>query len=166
MKKLILLFTICVLFLPSAISAQTAAVTKTGLNASMGLLDNSLTGTGLGSESGKLASLDTTIAMIVKAALSLVGTIFLIFTIYAGILWMTAQGNEEQVGKATGIIKASVIGLFIVMSAYAITVFVTSRLGAGVDCSSPTACTAITKSLCNTTCCTFTAPSTCTKKTP
>ncbi len=80
-------------------------------------------------QTGLSGDLATTVATVIKAVLALVGTIFLVLTIYAGILWMTAQGNEEQVTKAVGIIKASVIGLVIIMSAYAITAFVTSRLG-------------------------------------
>ena len=81
-------------------------------------------------KTGLSSSLTDTVATVIKAVLALVGTIFLVLTIYAGILWMTAQGNEEQVTKAVGIIKASVIGLIIIMSAYAITYFVTSKLGA------------------------------------
>ena len=59
--------------------------------------------------------------------LSFTGTLFLALTIYAGILWMTASGNEEQVTKATGIIKMAVIGLIICMAAYSITYFIVNR---------------------------------------
>jgi len=69
------------------------------------------------------------IAAIIKAILALVGTIFLILTIYAGILWMTAQGVSEKIEKAKGILTSAVIGLAITMAAYAITYFVTSKLG-------------------------------------
>ncbi len=69
-------------------------------------------------------TLSQSIGRIIKVALSLVGTIFLILTIYAGILWMTAQGNEEAVEKAQGIIKTATIGLILVIAAYGITVFV------------------------------------------
>lgn len=86
---------------------------------------------GSGLESGDLSTLEGSAGLIIKAALSLVGTIFLILTVYAGILWMTAGGREEQVEKSGKIIKASVIGLFIVMSSYAITYFITTNLGAG-----------------------------------
>lgn len=71
--------------------------------------------------------LGTTIGMIVRVLLSLVGTIFLLLTIYAGILWMTAQGNEDKIEKAKGIVQAAVIGLLITMSAYAVTAFVTDK---------------------------------------
>lgn len=83
-------------------------------------------------------SLPDTIATIVKAALSLVGTIFLVLTIYAGILWMTAQGEEDKIEKAQKIVKATIIGLFITLGAYAITSFVAVRLGGGGGGPAPT----------------------------
>jgi len=89
-------------------------------------LRTSLKGTGL--QGGTDQSLSDIIGDIVKAALALVGSIFLLLTIYAGILWMTAAGKEEQVETATKIIKTTVIGLFITMAAYAITFFVAGRL--------------------------------------
>lgn len=67
----------------------------------------------------------------INIALTLVGLIFLILTVYAGFLWMTARGDEGQVEKAQEIITASVIGLIIVVSAYAITTFVTKRFDTG-----------------------------------
>ncbi len=69
-------------------------------------------------------TLSQSVGRLIKVALSLVGTVFLVLTIYAGILWMTAQGNEEQVTKAQGIIKTATIGLMVVIGAYGLTVFV------------------------------------------
>lgn len=63
----------------------------------------------------------------INAALQLVGIIFMGLLVYAGILWMTARGQEDQIEKAKKIISASIIGLVITISAYAITVFVTGR---------------------------------------
>lgn len=63
----------------------------------------------------------------INAALSLVGLIFLILMVYAGYLWMTARGEEETIKKAQKIIISTIIGLVIVMSAYAITTFIASR---------------------------------------
>lgn len=56
----------------------------------------------------------------IGAVLSLLGVVFIILIIYGGFLWMTDQGNEEQVTKAKTIIRNSIIGLIIVVSAYAI----------------------------------------------
>lgn len=85
-------------------------------------LNTAIGGTGLSD------NLKASVGTVVKGVLALVGTIFFVLTIYAGILWMTAQGNSETVEKATSIVKASIIGLAITMSAYAITVFVTGKL--------------------------------------
>jgi len=60
---------------------------------------------------------------IIRGATSLVGTIFLVLIIYAGILWMTASGNDEQVKKSVSIFRSAIIGLVIVVSSYSITAF-------------------------------------------
>lgn len=65
---------------------------------------------------------------IIKTALSLLGVIFIILIIYGGYLWMTAGGNEDKVSKAQTIIRNSVIGLAIVLAAYAITFFIVQQL--------------------------------------
>ena len=65
---------------------------------------------------------------VINVALSLVGLIFLILMVYAGYLWMTARGEEAKITKAQDIIKGTVIGLILVLSAYAITVLITKGL--------------------------------------
>ncbi|MBL7058794.1 hypothetical protein ISS03_05725, partial [Patescibacteria group bacterium] len=47
--------------------------------------------------------------------------------------WMTAQGNDTKIATARGIITNAVIGLIIVMSAYAITAFVGSTVSTPVQ---------------------------------
>jgi len=73
------------------------------------------------------------IGRVVQGAMVLIGMIFLVLTIYAGFLWMTAGGNEESVTKAQDILKQSVIGLIIVLSAYGITVFVAVMMSSTTD---------------------------------
>ncbi len=65
---------------------------------------------------------------IVGAALAFIGVLFFILMIYGGFLWMTAQGNDQQIEKAKNLIIAAVIGLIIVMSAYAITAYIGGTL--------------------------------------
>ena len=65
---------------------------------------------------------------LIKNALSLVGLIFLGLMVYGGFLWMTARGEEEQVSKARKTVTAGIIGIFVIIAAYGITTFVTSRL--------------------------------------
>jgi uncharacterized membrane protein len=58
---------------------------------------------------------------VVSPLFAISGVIFLVFMLYAGILWMTDQGDADAVSKAKKILVHSVIGLIIMMSAYAIT---------------------------------------------
>ena len=68
-------------------------------------------------------SIPTVAGGIIKIFLSILAVIFIILMLYAGYLWMTARGNEEQVTKAKELITSAVIGLVIVIAAYAITYF-------------------------------------------
>lgn len=72
--------------------------------------------------------LTTTIGSLIAVLLAFLGIIFLILIIYAGLLWMTAGGNEDNVKKAKSILLNSVIGLVILLSAYAISKFVIDQL--------------------------------------
>ena len=75
------------------------------------------------------ASLDVIIGNVIQVALSFIGLIFLVLMVYAGYLWMTARENEEQATKAKTIIRTTLIGLVITLSAYAITYLITAQLG-------------------------------------
>lgn len=73
-------------------------------------------------------SLALIIGKFIEIILGLLGVAFIILTIYAGALWMNAGGNEETIGKSKTIIKNSLIGLLITLSAYAITYAVLKNL--------------------------------------
>lgn len=73
-------------------------------------------------------SLEARIGSIISIVLGFVGVIFLGLTLYGGLIWMIARGNDQEIEKAKKLIEAAVIGLAIVFAAYAITYFVTSRL--------------------------------------
>ena len=64
------------------------------------------------------------IAAIIKGFLALLGVIFIILILIAGYNWMTAAGDEEKVRKAKDTIQRAIIGLLIIVAAYAITYFV------------------------------------------
>lgn len=80
-----------------------------------------------------LASFDIRliIANIIRVALGLVGIIMVGLGLYAGFLWMTAGGNEEQITQAKSVLRNAVIGLAIILSAYSIVSFVMNMLGVG-----------------------------------
>ncbi len=69
-----------------------------------------------------------TIARIVRTGLGLLGTVALLLILYAGFIWMTAAGDMEKIDRAKKTLTAAVIGLVIIMSAFAITSFIISRL--------------------------------------
>lgn len=63
--------------------------------------------------------------------LSLIGVILIGYLIYAGYNWMTAQGDEQKIEKAKSTITRAIVGVIIIMAAYAISVFVISELERG-----------------------------------
>jgi hypothetical protein len=69
-----------------------------------------------------------TIAKIIRIVLGLLGTVALLIVLYGGFTWMTAAGEADKVDKAKKILTSGVIGLVIIVSAFAIVSFVISRL--------------------------------------
>lgn len=68
------------------------------------------------------------VGVIINAALGIIGVVFLVLIVYGGMLWMLSEGDETKVGSARGLIFHSIIGLILVLSAYAITSFVVGSL--------------------------------------
>lgn len=81
--------------------------------------------------------LEETLGLLISVLLGVLGIIFLVLTIYAGFLWMTAGGDEKQVAKAKNIIITAVIGLVILLSAYAISSFVLDQLISATGSGTP-----------------------------
>jgi len=73
-------------------------------------------------------NLATIVGRIIHVFLGILGVVALVLILYAGFLWMTAGGDEEKVKKAKQIITQAIIGLAIILSSYAITSFIVSRL--------------------------------------
>lgn len=127
MKLKHVLLTAAMMALPFAPLALNSAHAALGTQ-----LDEVNEGAGLGGDS---TSLTTTIGSLISVLLGFLGVIFLILIIYAGLLWMTAAGNEDNVKKAKSILLNSVIGLVILLSAYAISSFVIDQLGTATGTS-------------------------------
>ena len=68
------------------------------------------------------------VGKIINIALTLVGVIFLILTVYGGYTWMIARGDETQAKKAKDIIIMATIGMAVVLAAYVLTNFIVTRL--------------------------------------
>jgi len=117
-KKILVYFFSIIALLPGLVLAE----------GNLGNATDNLLTTGRGAVGDQTVdeNLATTIGKFINIALSLLGLIFLVLMVYAGFLWMTARGEEAPVEKARKIIINSIIGLVIVICAYAITALVTS----------------------------------------
>jgi cytochrome bd-type quinol oxidase subunit 2 len=73
------------------------------------------------------------VAGVIKTFLALLGVIFVVLIVVAGYNWMTAAGEEEKINKAKDTIKSAIIGLIIIVAAYAITYFVFENLPGSGD---------------------------------
>jgi cbb3-type cytochrome oxidase subunit 3 len=126
MKRII--FYLIIFFLSfSLFSVQVEAKTVIeGFNETVkeGLLGGKEVSNGTLAQAGVISSLPQIIGRIVGAGLAFLGVVFLLLMIYGGFIWMLARGNEQEVEKAKNLIQAAVIGLMIVLSAYAITAFI------------------------------------------
>jgi len=124
MKKSILT---TILIISAGLVLTTVAVNAQGLKDAASKFDK-VAGSD-GAKANVYENPEDVIGVGIGAAITLVGMIFLVLMVYAGYLWMTARGEQEQVDKAQKIITAALIGFFIVASAYAITKFVSGKLG-------------------------------------
>ena len=70
----------------------------------------------------------STIASIIRVAMGLLGIVAVVIILVGGFKWMTAGGNEDQVGEAKKWIFSGIIGLAIILSAYALASFVITQL--------------------------------------
>ncbi len=77
---------------------------------------------------GTPVDLPSLIGRFISIAIFLSGLVVFLILIYGGFIWMTAQGDTDKVKKAQSMIAAAVIGLAVVMSAYAIAIFVVNEV--------------------------------------
>ncbi|MBI5254565.1 hypothetical protein HY932_02180 [Candidatus Falkowbacteria bacterium] len=98
----------------------------TGEGGAQAEFDTMTGGTGAGIQTTE--KLPELIGKIISVILGLLGTVLLVLIIYAGWLWMSAGGEPKQVDKAKEYIKNAIMGLVLVLLAYAITDFVIDKL--------------------------------------
>jgi len=85
--------------------------------------------TGAAPNAAAQGTLGQNVTSIINFFLGLLGLVAVAFLIYAGVLMVTAGGNDEQIGKAKKVITFAVIGIVIILLSYTIVTFVTSTLG-------------------------------------
>lgn len=116
-KHLISLAVLAFLVIP-ALTLTANAQFDPGLNQVSAGLNNSLSNT----------DPRTVIGRIINMALGFLGVIAVGIILLGGFKWMTAGGNEEKTDEAKKLLGAGVIGLVIILSAWAIATFVINSL--------------------------------------
>lgn len=113
----------------AAILMLSSAVPALAQNAVCGANDplclNPAKNTGLGTN-----DIRVTIASIIRVAMGLLGIVAVVIILIGGFTWLTSAGSEEKVQAAKQWIFAGVIGLAIILSAYALAQFVINSLTA------------------------------------
>lgn len=134
LKKIIFIFAsvIAIIGVPTLAIADNYGIDRTQ-QATKGLLPTSI---------GGAKNIPELIGVVVSIILGFLGIVFFLLVFYSGIIWMTARGDEGKIDDAKKTIEAAIIGLVIIMAAYAITRSVFASLGAkGSQKSSTTAAT-------------------------
>lgn len=104
--------------LPAVVMAQSLGdLSNMGLNA---FAENTNLGTNI--------ELIGTIARIINILLGFLGVLAVVLVLWGGFKWMTAAGDEGKIGDAKKLMGGGVVGLVIILVAYAITAFVVNQL--------------------------------------
>ncbi|MBI2484391.1 hypothetical protein HYV71_04370 [Candidatus Uhrbacteria bacterium] len=88
------------------------------------ILNNAGTAAGIDTE----RQIGTIVGGVIQAFLTALGIIFVVLIVFGGFRWMLAGGEEKKAKEALGMMMQGVVGLAIVLGAYAITAFVTGAL--------------------------------------
>lgn len=118
-----------VLALGTLVPATTLALTTSqGVNP-FGTATNQITdvGNAAGINSGS-TNVYQIAGNLINVVLGFLGIILLGYFLYAGFLWMTSGGSDDKAEEARTMIKNAVIGLIIIVSAFAISNFVLGSL--------------------------------------
>jgi len=110
-KNILSLAGLALWVLPAVVSAQASLGIEYG------------TATGLGSR-----DLKETITSVLNVLLGFLGIIAVIVILLGGFKWMTAGGSEDKIGEAKKLIGAGIVGLVIILAAYAIATYVINTI--------------------------------------
>ena len=77
-----------------------------------------------GAQYGKPGDPRIIAARMIQIFLTFIGTLFIIYTVYGGYLYMTSAGNEERINKANSILSHGVLGVVVMFISYSVAYFV------------------------------------------
>jgi hypothetical protein len=106
------------LLMPLTAKAALTAVPE-GLEAGGGQISDIASTAG-----GAETDLTSIIANGINVILGFLGILFLLFVVYAGFLYLTDQGEGKKAEKARKLLTTAIIGIVIIVAAYAISNYV------------------------------------------
>ncbi|MFA6511765.1 MAG: pilin [Patescibacteria group bacterium] len=102
-----------------ALGVLALALVPTMASASAFSIEDIGTSIGLGT-----ADLKDTVVNIIQWILGILALLAVVFIIWGGFKWLTSSGDETRIDSAKKTISAAVIGLIIILLAWAIVIFV------------------------------------------
>lgn len=124
MKKLV-----SIMMLTSLMLGGLFAFSSSALATNPTLIDADALGVKYGEKIGLgTGDIRDTIASIIKTVMGLLGIVAVVIVLIGGFYWMTAGGDEGRVETGKKWIFSGIIGLAIILSAYALTKFVFESL--------------------------------------
>ena len=129
LTNLFITLAVLLILLPGIVLAQnsTSSQGSAPTDSLMGRLNSVGNTAGFVTDQNK-ASTSIVVGTVIQIVIGLLGLIFIILIIIAGFKWMMANGNEEEVKKSLRIIKESIIGLIIILSAWSLWTFIFQKL--------------------------------------
>lgn len=115
-KKIIILGLVCL----GLVFVANVALAQSTIDAGFGYIQNNI---GMGTQDVRI-----TIANIIRVMMGLLGLAAVIIIIYGAVMYMTSAGELEKIKTAKKLLTGAVIGLVIVLSAFAIASFIISSI--------------------------------------
>src|SRR3989338_8025177 len=128
-KKLVILPVVCcVLIVVSCALAVDSVQAQSFGNLSDSLAN--IAGQTNDTQGGKIgkAELPAIVGGILYGVLGFLGVLCLVLIIYSGIKWTMAGGNEEIVTSARQTIKYAIIGVIVILGAYALSIYILNQV--------------------------------------
>ncbi len=84
--------------------------------------------TAYGTSSTDASALPTLIGNIINVVLGVLGIVMVVYIVWAGWIYASSGGEKEKLEKAKKMISSAVIGLILIVAAYAIAAYVVGAL--------------------------------------
>lgn len=114
-KNLLSFALFALLAIPAAWASTAHGIVSLGLETAAG--------TGLGTR-----DLKETIVQVLNVILGFLGIIAVIIILLGGFKWMTAMGGDDKIAEAKKLISAGIVGLVVILAAYAIAFYVVNTI--------------------------------------